>query len=49
MSHRLSAVVPALVAGVHVFLQRFSVQDVDGRDKHGHDFREVVQYNWKAL
>jgi hypothetical protein len=27
---------PALVAGIHVFLAEFS-QDVDGRDKPGHD------------
>jgi hypothetical protein len=29
---------PALVAGIHVFLLRVVVnQDVDGRDKPGHD------------
>jgi len=27
---------PALVAGIHVFLDA-STQDVDGRDKPGHD------------
>ena len=32
----LSAVMPGLVPGIHVFL-RFSKQDVDGRDKPGHD------------
>jgi hypothetical protein len=30
---------PALVAGIHVFLAAFSKNDVDGRDKPGHDFR----------
>jgi hypothetical protein len=30
----LSAVMPALVAGIHVFLAKL---DVDGRDKPGHD------------
>ena len=30
-----SAVMPALVAGIHVFLA--GSQDVDGRDKPGHD------------
>jgi hypothetical protein len=28
---------PALVAGIHVFLAGFSQKDVDGRDKPGHD------------
>jgi len=29
---------PALVAGIHVFLCRMAMkQDVDGRDKPGHD------------
>jgi hypothetical protein len=28
---------PALVAGIHVFLPLGSKQDVDGRDKPGHD------------
>jgi len=28
---------PALVAGIHVFLSRFSKKDVDARDKRGHD------------
>jgi 2-oxoglutarate ferredoxin oxidoreductase subunit beta len=32
--HGLTAVMPALVAGIHAFL---FVQDVDGRDKPGHD------------
>jgi hypothetical protein len=30
------SVMPALVAGIHVFL-RAPVQDVDGRDEPGHD------------
>jgi hypothetical protein len=42
-------VVPALVAGIHAFLRRFSKQDVDGRDEPGHDGREVVQYDRNAL
>jgi len=33
----LSAVMPALVAGIHAFLRAFKEQDVDGRDKPGHD------------
>jgi hypothetical protein len=28
---------PALVAGIHVFLTGFQRKDVDGRDKPGHD------------
>jgi hypothetical protein len=28
---------PALVAGIHVFLRSSRKQDVDGRDKPGHD------------
>ena len=28
---------PALVAGIHVFLRQFTKEDVDGRDKPGHD------------
>ena len=37
-SNHLSSVVPALVAGIHVFLAaRVSKQSVDGRDKPGHD------------
>jgi hypothetical protein len=28
---------PALVAGIHVFLAAFQLKDVDGRDKPGHD------------
>jgi hypothetical protein len=34
---RLSAVMPALVAGIHVFLAGLQGEDVDGRDKPGHD------------
>jgi hypothetical protein len=29
------AVMPALVAGIHVFLAAFSEKNVDGRDKPG--------------
>jgi hypothetical protein len=32
----LSFVMPALVAGIHVFAKR-DKQDVDGRNKSGHD------------
>jgi hypothetical protein len=28
---------PALVAGIHVFLAVYGEKDVDGRDKPGHD------------
>jgi len=28
---------PALVAGIHVFLADLQQEDVDGRDKPGHD------------
>jgi hypothetical protein len=31
-----SAAMPGLVPGIHVFLSR-SMQDVNGRDKPGHD------------
>jgi hypothetical protein len=40
---------PALVAGIHVFLPGLSKQDVDGRDKPGHDSGEVVQYDRNVL
>jgi hypothetical protein len=33
-------VMPGLVPGTHVFLVSKSVEDVDGRDKPGHDERE---------
>jgi hypothetical protein len=32
-----SYVMPALVAGIHDLLGSFTKQDVDGRDKPGHD------------
>jgi hypothetical protein len=32
-----SAVMPALVAGIHV-LEELKMQSVDGRDKPGHDY-----------
>jgi hypothetical protein len=35
MSSHISAVMPALVAGIHVF--SVAMKDVDGRDKPGHD------------
>jgi hypothetical protein len=34
---------PALVAGIHVFLAAAEQQGVDGRDKPGPDFLEMVQ------
>jgi len=37
MSEAFLAVMPALVAGIHVFLRQLSKQDVDGRDNPGHD------------
>src|SRR5580692_6431265 len=33
----LPIVMPALVAGIHVFFGRAKGKDVDGRDKRGHD------------
>jgi hypothetical protein len=47
-SNHLSTVMPARVAGIHVFLP-CSKRDVDGRDKPGHDSREVVQHDWNPL
>jgi len=36
--HRLSTVMPGFMPGIHVFLHRASAkQDVDGRNKSGHD------------
>jgi len=32
----LFVVMPALVAGIHVFVRR-GIKDVDGRNKSGHD------------
>jgi hypothetical protein len=37
---------PALVAGIHVFTSMRDDQDVDGRDKPGHDVRDVARLNW---
>jgi hypothetical protein len=34
---------PALVAGIHVFLSAFSKKGVDGRDKPGHDYGETIR------
>jgi hypothetical protein len=39
----LSFVMPALVAGIHAFLE-FAMQDVDGRNKSGHDGGEAVRF-----
>jgi hypothetical protein len=36
-SNHLSAVMPALVAGIYVFLAGSGQKGVDGRDKPGHD------------
>jgi hypothetical protein len=36
IGHKLSVVMPALVAGIHVS-RRFNDEGVDGRDKPGHD------------
>jgi hypothetical protein len=38
---QLSSVMPALGAGIHVLLFLFLEEDVDGRDKPGHDDREL--------
>jgi hypothetical protein len=48
-SNHLSTVMSALVAGIHVFLARLSKQDVDGRDKPGHDSGKVVQHDRNPL
>src|SRR5258708_3530971 len=40
---------PALVAGIHVFLRSSPKQDVDGRDKPGHDSGGMVQHDRHAL
>jgi hypothetical protein len=48
-SNHPSIVMPALVAGIHVFFLSFSEQDVDGRDKPGHDSGEVVQRDRNPL
>jgi hypothetical protein len=36
-SHLATTVMPAPIVGIHVFLASFAVEDVDGRDKPGHD------------
>jgi hypothetical protein len=43
--HQSLHVMPALVAGIHVFLILSSKQDVDGRDKPGHDEWRVISLN----
>jgi hypothetical protein len=41
---------PALVAGIHVFTPLRRGQDVDGRNKSGHDVeREVVRFERDRL
>jgi hypothetical protein len=37
IEYRLASVMPALVAGIHVFLRAFQLKHVDSRDKPGHD------------
>jgi hypothetical protein len=48
-SNHLSTVMPALVAGIHVFLPGVSKQGVDGRDEPGHDSGEMAQHDRNAL
>jgi len=38
------SVMPALVAGIHVFAAWHRNEDVDGRDKPGHDAELVARY-----
>jgi hypothetical protein len=45
--HQLSAVMPGLVPGIHVF--RSNKQDVDCRDKPGHDVGEAHHERKSAL
>jgi hypothetical protein len=40
---------PALVAGIHVFLAKAQPQDVDGRDKPGHDAEKRLDTPGSAL
>jgi TRAP-type transport system periplasmic protein len=40
---------PALVPAVHVFLQYLSKKDEDGRDKPGHDSKQMDQYERNAF
>jgi hypothetical protein len=42
-------VMPALVAGIHVFLTKLQQVGVDGRDKPGHDSEEVAQHERNPL
>ena len=59
-SNHPSTVMPALVAGIYVFLLRFSEQGEDGRDIRaftpvfdgllpGHDSEEVAQHDRNPL
>ncbi len=43
-ARRSPAVMPALIAGIHAAPPGTRLQDVDGRDKPGHDGGEVVRY-----
>jgi hypothetical protein len=48
--NRLSAVMPALVAGIHVFTALQRSKGVDGRNKSGHDVeRDVVRFERDML
>jgi hypothetical protein len=46
-SNQLSTVMPALVAGIYGF-SLLSQQDVDGRDKPGHDCGVVLRHGRNA-
>jgi hypothetical protein len=37
----MNSVMPGFMPGIHVLLDCLSKEDVDGRDKPGHDGREV--------
>jgi hypothetical protein len=46
----VSSVMPALVAGIHVFLAGFRLtKGVDGRDKPSHHSEWMVRYEQNAL
>src|SRR5262245_5666756 len=47
--HHLSAVMPALVAGIHVILVAPQQARRGWSDKLGHDSREPLKYEWNAL
>lgn len=45
--HAFRGLDPGIVAA-STFLQRLSDQDMDGRDKPGHDFAAAPQYDWNT-